>query len=278
MIRLTAIELYKLFLRPRSYIGFAALLVIVSFTHIAIYLEGAELLDFLTQNLKEVFQFQGNLINGYLVSYIVFNFLWVHIPLLVVLVTGDLFSGEAHSGTLRIVLTRPVSRIALASAKFMAGWIYTALLVSFLGVITLPSGLMIFGKGDLILLLDDLHIVPSGILTYRFLAASIFGMISMLTIASLSLMLSSFSRNSIGPILLTMAVIIVFTLFSSVELGVFNRMRPFLFTSYLNSWQYLFKLQPDYSELLQNAVVLLAHTLVFYFITIISFRKKNILS
>ena len=91
MLTITWLELYKVFTRPRSYIGFLAIIIFVAFTHIAVYMEGQEILDFLTQNLEDVFTLQGNLINGYMVTYLVLNFMWVHIPLLIVLVTGDLF-------------------------------------------------------------------------------------------------------------------------------------------------------------------------------------------
>lgn len=278
MLTITWLELYKVFTRPRSYIGFLAIIIFVAFTHIAVYMEGQEILDFLTQNLEDVFTLQGNLINGYMVTYLVLNFMWVHIPLLIVLVTGDLFSGESHNGTFRLLLTRPVSRIKLVNAKFIAASMYTGALVLFLGLFSLPLGLVVFGKGDLMVLLETLNIIPQDELIMRFTVAFAFGLLSMITVASLSLMLSSFSDSSIGPILLTIAIIILLTLVSSINLKIFNLIRPFLFTSYLNSWMYLFRFDIQHMMLLRDAFVLVAHIVVFYFVTWYHFNRKDVLS
>jgi len=278
MLTITWLELYKVFTRPRSYIGFLAIIIFVAFTHIAVYMEGQEILDFLTQNLEDVFTLQGNLINGYMVTYLVLNFMWVHIPLLIVLVTGDLFSGESHNGTFRLLLTRPVSRTKLVNAKFIAASLYTGALVLFLGLFSLPLGLVVFGKGDLMVLLETLNIIPQDELMMRFTVAFAFGLLSMITVASLSLMLSSFSDSSIGPILLTIAIIILLTLVSSINLKIFNLIRPFLFTSYLNSWMYLFRFDIQPMMLLRDASVLVVHIVVFYFVTWYHFNRKDVLS
>jgi ABC-2 type transport system permease protein len=247
-------------------------------SHLAVFLEGREVLDFLTQNLEDIFTLQGNLINGYLVTYLVLNFMWVHIPLLVVLVTGDLFSGEAHNGTFRMLLIRPVSRKTLVNAKFIASFIYTGVLVLFLGIISLPLGLIVFGEGDLIILIDTLNIIPSSELIWRFTLAYIFGFLSMTTVAALSLMLSSFSSSSLGPILTTIAIIILLTLLSSINLDIFNLIRPYLFTSYLNSWLYVFKFEIDVELLTRDALILVLHVVVYYLVTLYHFRQKDILS
>jgi ABC-2 type transport system permease protein len=217
-------------------------------------------------------------VNGYLVTYLVLNFMWVHIPLLVVLVTGDLFSGEAHNGTFRLLLTRPVSRFQLLNAKFFASLVYTAVLILFLGLISLPLGLLIFGSGDLMVLLGTLNIIPESELMVRFAFAYGFGLLSMSTVAFLSLMLSSMSSSSLGPILLTIALIILLTLISSINLNIFNAIRPFLFTSYLNSWQLMFNFEIDYGLLLRDGWILLAHMFVFYMVTLIYFKRKDILT
>ncbi len=278
MGRITRIELYKVFTRKRSYIGFAAILIIVLITLGAIAWEGKDVFDFLTQNLTQSFYLQGNLVNGYMESYLVLNFLWVHIPLLIVIVTGDLLSGEANAGTLRVVLTRPVSRVRLVTAKFNAGMIYSFTLVIFLAVISIGSGILLLGRGDLIVLMDTLNIFPSHDVLWRFLMAYLFGLLSMTTIASLSLLLSAMSNNSLGPILSTMAVIIVFTLISSLDIRVFDLIKPYLFTSYLDTWQMFFSFNIDRAEVIKNGAVLLGHTGLFYGLTVFCFSRKDILT
>lgn len=141
-MRIFLIEIYKVFTRRRSYIGFAAIFIVVILLLLAVNYEAKAVLDFVIKNLKDAFTFQGNLINGNLFAHIVLRSLWVHIPLLVVMVTGDLISGEYESGTFRLVLSRPVSRFMIITSKFVAGTIYVILIVLFLAVLSL--GLFLF--------------------------------------------------------------------------------------------------------------------------------------
>jgi ABC-2 type transport system permease protein len=278
MLQLTTIELYKIFARRRSYIAFIAICIIVVITKLAVLYEGQEMLDFLTRDLAESFLFQGNLVNGYMVCYLVLNFLWVHVPLLIVIVTGDLLAGEANAGTFRILLTRPVNRISLVTAKYIAAVVYTLVIVVFLGVFSMALGLLIFGKGDLMVFLGGVNIFPETDILWRFAAAYGFGFLSMGTIAALSLLLSSMSNNSLGPILTTMAIIIICTMISTLDLEVFRAIKPFILTTYLDTWQLFFYFDINTEEVFTAAVILLLHILIFYAVTAYYFNRKDILS
>ena len=54
-------------------------------------------------------------------------------PLYVALVGGDLVAKEAEDGTLRMILSRPISRFRLLFVKWLAGVIFAAVLVLVLG-------------------------------------------------------------------------------------------------------------------------------------------------
>ncbi len=278
MYSLVKIELYKVFSRKRSYIGFIAIVVIVLIAQAAMLWEGQAMHEFITSNLSNAFYMQGNLVNGYLMTYLVLNFLWVHVPLLVVIVTGDLFSGEAHGGTFRLILTRPVSRLKLVSVKFIAAYIYTFVLMFLFAISSLGLGILLFGKGDLMVIFTAINIIPETDLLWRFIGAFVYGFIGMLAIASLSLLFSAMANNSLGPILTTMAVIILFTLITSFNFDIFRSIKPFLLTNYLDSWQGLFSYTVKLKALLFDSMVLILHCLIFYLITVIYFRQKDILT
>ena len=110
------------------------------------------------------------------------------------------------------------------------------------------------------------------------MAAFAYGTLGMISIASLSLLLSSLSRNSLGPILSTMAIIILFTMISSFEFNIFKPLKPLLITTYLDSWQMLFSFTPDIKNLLTDASVLLLHCIIFYLCTLLYFKRKDILT
>ena len=278
MFLLTHIELYKVFTRKRSYIGFIAVLIIILVAQAAMLWEGQTMHQFITENLSEAFYMQGNLVNGYLMTFLILNFLWVHIPLLIVIVTGDLFSGEAHGGTFRLLLSRPVSRFRLVTAKYAAALVYTLMLMLFFAIVSLGLGLLIFGKGDLMVIFNTVSIIPEEDLMWRFLAAYGYGFLGMTAVAALSLLLSAMSGNSLGPILTTMALIILFTLVSTFDFKIFALIKPFLITTYLDSRQLLFDFEVRTNLLIKDAVILVLHVAVFYLLTIVYFRKKDILT
>lgn len=278
MFKLVKIELFKVFRRPRSYIGYIAIFLIVMISYAAAWWEGRAFFDFVLRGVGDAFYLHGNIINGYMVTYMILAYLWMHIPLLVVIVTGDLISGESQSGSFRLLLTRPVSRNGLISAKFIAGAIYTASLIFLLATLSMGLGLLFFGKGDLIVILGAINIIPEHDLLWRFAGAFSYGLLGMITVSSLALFISAFARNSLGPILATMGVIMVFTLVSSFEFEVFENIKPFLFTTYLESWQDFFAFEVDVKRILFDGGVLLMHSIVLYLFTLGYFRKKNILS
>ncbi len=271
-------ELTKIFRRTRTYIGFAAICFLVPLIQIALYIDGATYLEFSLQNLKEAFQFQGDLLNGYLATYIILVTLYVHIPFLVTLVTGDLLAGEAATGTFRILLTRPISRTGLLLAKFSAGLIYTSLLILSMAVLSIGLGIIVMGTGDLIVIKNTIYIFSEDDVLWRLVAAFGFGLLAMYTVAALSFMLSSFAENSIGPIMITMTIIIAFIIISAIDLSIFRAVEPLLFTSHMGSWKLFFEDPVDHGRIINSALILLFHVVSFLMVTIFTFRRKDILT
>lgn len=279
MLTLVQIELYKIFKKWRSYIGFIAITVLVTVIQVAISYEGSRTLNFATRNLQQSFVFVGNFLNGYLVSQIILNALFLHIPFLVTLVAGDLMAGEATSGTYRMLITRPVSRFSLVTAKFLAGIIYTTLLILWLAIMSLGLGTILFGTGELMSLQSNaLVIFAKGDIFWRFLYAYGFAVISMSVVSSLAFLLSSLVENSIGPIITTMAIIIAFFIISAIDVSIFQDIKPYLFTNYLGGWKTFFNKPPDYSEAVKAVLVLGAHIIGLYGLTLFLFKRKDILS
>ena len=87
--RILFIEIWKLLKRGRSYIGILAIIIILVLIEAGLYFDGQSLLDTFVNPLRGNFYLQGNLLNGYLVTFFALNTLWIHIPILIVIVTGD---------------------------------------------------------------------------------------------------------------------------------------------------------------------------------------------
>lgn len=273
------IELSKIFRKWRTYIGFLAIAVLVPIIQIAMLIEGEKGINFMTRNLQQSFIFVGNLLNGYLISYAILSALVIHIPFLITLVAGDLLAGEATAGTYRILVTRPISRFKIALSKFLAGFIYTNLLVLWLAVISLGIGLAVFGVGELIIIKNvNILILARGDVFWRFLMGYGFAALSMTVVLSLAFLFSSLVENAIGPIVSTMAIIIVFIIISALDIEFFQSIRPYLFTNYMQTWRSFFDDPIDVYDIIKSAAVLVGHVIFFFGATVYIFNKKDILS
>lgn len=94
-------EILKIASKPRSYIGIAAITLIISVILLAMWLDGITYISFITAPFEQSLSFTGNILNGNLMAFIILNMLIIHVPLLIAFVTGDLISGEGAMGTIR---------------------------------------------------------------------------------------------------------------------------------------------------------------------------------
>jgi len=279
ILTLVRIELMKIFRKWRTYIGFIAIGVLVPLLHLAMYLEGQNSIDYITRGLRDSFILVGNLLNGYWISYLILNALIIHIPFLITLVAGDLMAGEATAGTYRILITRPVSRMQIVTSKYIAGLIYTSFLIFWLAFMSLVVGMIVFGSGELIVAGSQAIIIfeKSDIL-WRFIFAYGFAILSMTVVCSLAILFSSLVENAIGPIVSTMAVIIIFIILSNFDVAILKEIKPYLFTSYMLDWREFFNDPLDFSEITKAVLILAGHIVLFFSATAYIFKKKDILS
>lgn len=290
-LNIVNIELYKIFRKPRTYIAFGAVAAIVGLIQLGFYADGESYMQFGMQSFTDSFDIQGNIMNGYLMAYIILQLLLVHVPLLVALVAGDMISGEAAQGTLRVLLTKPVRRSTLILAKFTASGIYTIALLLWMAVWALGISMLVFGVDDMLILKSDsaTQIMSSDVM-WRYLAAFVFAAIALLTVSALSFFLSLFAENSIGPIMATMSIIIVFTILNTLDLPIFSSLKPFLFTSHMLGWKGFFDVTVNENNeqivgsidnlraVLYSAGILVLHIAGFLMASILIFRKKDIMS
>jgi ABC-2 type transport system permease protein len=272
-------EFIKIAAKPRSYLGMLAITVLVAVIHFALKADGLSFISFVTSSFEQTLSFEGNLLNGNLVAFIILQMLIIHIPLLVALVTGDLVSGEAATGTIRILITKPISRSDLLLSKFIAGGVYTFCIILWLGIMSVLLGKILFGSGDLMVMNSDgLVILQQADVNWRYFGAFAVAFLALLTVSSLSICLSCFTDNSIGPIVSTMAIIILFTIIGTLDVKIFDPVRPFLFTTHMAAWRSFFDEPFPVSGILRSVVILIVHNVLLISIAIIKFNRKDITS
>jgi ABC-2 type transport system permease protein len=285
------IELYKVFKRPRTYLSFAAITALIGVIQLGLMVDGKEYTDFVMADFAGSFSVDGKILNGYFICYVILQLLLVHVPLLIALIAADMISGEANMGTLRLLLTKPQTRTAIVMAKFIASVIYTLLLLIWIAIMGLFLSMLIFGTDDLFLMKSSyVVIVKESDVFWRYAGAFCFAALAMVTVAALGFFLSFFAENSIGPIVATMSVIIVCTILSTMNIPLFNLIKPYLFTTHMITWKEFFDFKvndaneaiigsiqyPD--KIIRSATVLLVHIVLFVGAAVWLFRKKDILS
>ena len=291
MIQLLGIELFKIFKRPRTFIAFAVIALIIFLIQVAMKYGGEDYMGMLLSGLNESFEVPTKeILNGYLVCFVILNLLLIHVPILVALIAGDMISGEANMGTLRLLASKPISRTKLIMVKFVASCIYTILLLIWVALLSLFVSILIFGTNSMYVAREtDAGIIAAGDVMWRYMAAFVFAGIGLITVASLSFMLSTFAENSIGPIVATVSIIVIFTILTQLQVPVYDSIKPYLFTTHMLGWKGFFYVKgvdgvtvegsvENLPAVIKSALVLLGNAALFLLISIFYFRKKNILS
>lgn len=271
-------EILKTSLKWRSYISFIAIAVVVPLVEIAIKLEGGAWERNITRGFAQDFLVLGSIVNGYFLTQVIMNALWIHIPFLVTLGAGDQLAGEATSGTFRLLLTRPASRSTILLMKYITTLLYALALVAFMALLTVGLGVLLFGTGDLIVVGRDFVMIPESEAFWRIAVSFALAAWGMWTVASLAFLFSSLVENGIGPLVGTMAVIIVFLVISNVPVDIFTSLKPYLFTTYLDLWQKMFADPIPWDEIRHSVYALGAFSVGFYLVTWYIFLRKDILS
>ncbi len=290
MWQLLQIELYKIFHRPRTYIAFGASAALIILLQFGLKVDGSEYAGFMLQSIGN-FDVQGKLLNGYLVCFIILQLMLVHVPLLVTLIAADMISGEANHGTLRLILSKPYSRTTIVMAKFYATCVYTFLLLVWVAILALLVSLMIFGKSDLFLMRSEyIVIIRKDDIFWRYICAFCFAYVSLVTVAALGFFLSSLADNSIGPIVATMSIIILFTVLGTLNIPVYKAINPYLFTTHMVVWKDFFDEKVNANNeaiagtienlpsIIHSLLVLAVYIITLMGATLWVVRKKDILS
>jgi ABC-2 type transport system permease protein len=293
MWQLLQIELFKIFRKPRTYISFGAIAAMVIIIQVALKFDGKSYIEFLLGSLKDSLEIPyDKILNGYFVCFVILNLLLIHIPLLIALVAGDSIAGEANMGTLRLMVSKPVSRVQLMMAKFMATVIYTALLLVWMAALALFLSIAFFGTNDIIVARNDvMEIISRNDIMWRYMAAFAYATVALTTVAALAFLLSVFAENSIGPIVSTISIVIVFTILSEMQIPMYDRtVKPYLFTSHMLAWKGFFYTKVDANgnsipgsmenlgAVMRSMGVLLTYIFLFVTSAIVVFKKKDILS
>jgi ABC-2 type transport system permease protein len=146
-----------------------------------------------------------------------------------------------------------------------------------MGVMSVVVGKLLFGTGDMMVLNSDgLVILQEADVNWRYLGGFAVAFLALFTVSSLSICLSCFTDNSIGPIVATMSIILLFTIIGTLDVRVFDPIKPYLFTTHMAAWRSFFEDPVPWQQIKQSSLVLIVHNILFIGISIFTFNRKDI--
>ena len=196
------------------------------------------------------------------------------LPLGTGLLSGETVADEAHTGTLRYLLVRPVGRVRLVTTKYLAVMTLLAAAVLWVALVGLTAGGLAFGFGPLPTLSGSTLTSMEGLL--RVLAAAAHALVGVSGLAAIGVFFSTLTSSAPGAAIATTAVAIVSQILN--ELSALRPIHRYLLTHDWLAFVGLFRDPIDWSGIVSNAVRGGAYVAVFLSLALWVFSRKDVTS
>ncbi len=272
-------ELLKLFGKKRTYIGFGAfllaqnaMLLTFHFSHWHVRME-----KILELNGYPVYDF----ISALTVSIImVFPQILLLIPLYTCLIGGDLVAKEYEDGTLRMILSRPISRFRLILVKWCAGVIFSIILVISLGIMALFFARLWFSWGGLFVFIPEpehiFSVFDSATGLKLYMVAHIFLSIDAATMMTIAFMFGCFNVKPAAATILGLSFLLLNLIVENLPF--MQDYRQYFLIHYLRMWTCVFGQPVDWMRIIESLIVIFAFNFTTLIIGMIGFHIRDIKS
>jgi ABC-2 type transport system permease protein len=277
-----AVELAKLFRRPRMYV-IVGLLCLLPFI-VAIFLattrippppgQGGAFLSAVLSN--------GALFPAAAMALV----LPVFLPVAVAVLAGDSIAGEATTGTLRYLLIRPVGRTRLLVAKLIAMIAFVLFAIAMVVVTSYLTGVLMLGTGaantgGVVLLPPDVTSLSGDVISPAEFGLRILGTVgyitlSMLGVAAIALFLSTFTDSALGAAMGALATLVTSQVL--VTLDAAEGVKPYLPTRYWLAWIDFFREPVFWRDIERGAALQLVYVAVLLGAAWANFKTRDVTS
>ncbi len=272
-------ELWKLFGKKRTYMG-SAMFFLAQTIGILLFQFGQGPYRELMRDIQNC----GYPPEHYLSNLTVAGFLLIPIgyfllPLYVSLVGGDMVAKEAEDGTLRMVLSRPISRLRLLLTKWLAGVIFSFVLVLSLGLFGAVFAWAFFPSGGLFVALpmDRFFSGFDGAAAWeRFAVVHLVMTVEAVSLMTLAFM---FSCLNVKPAAATILAISFFFISMILhDMPYFRDLREWFLVHHLYLWTHFFRQNIPWWRVGESLSVLVGYNLTFLIIGCSVFQMRDIKS
>jgi ABC-2 type transport system permease protein len=268
-------ELWKLFARKRTYLGFAVflaleILILILFQLPKVQHAWQHIIEGAGYGFSEYF-------SGITLAFQVV--LWTTSllgGLYLALVAGDIVAKEVEDGTLRMMLCRPISRGRLLAVKYVACVIYTFALAFFIGLSALAVGVARQGTGGFFVFqpIEKLFVMYDfgpGLLRYLFSLPALG--LSMLSVTSLAFMISCCNVKPAAATICTLSYFIADMIFRGIPY--FESIKPWFISTHTESWYNSLRSPLPWPRMLEDYAYLLGVDATFLVIAFVIFSSRD---
>jgi len=270
-------ELWKLFGKKRTYIGFGMFVLaqnamLLAFRFTRWQTEAARMLSS-----------NGYIAEEYLSALTVAVIMLIPqilllMPLYAALVGGDLVAKEAEDGTLRMILCRPISRVRLLFVKWLAGAIFCALLIIVLGATALLfarlwfpwRGMFVFVPGFVF------NVLPAGDGLRLYLCSHFFLIINAMVILGLAFMFSCFNMKPAAATILALSYLFLNLVMEGIPF--FERYHHWFLPYHFRSWVLVFAQPAPWGRIAESESLLAGALVTCFIVGATAFQLRDIKS
>ena len=275
LTQLIKVEVFKLLKQKRTYFAIGAVFLLEFVVFAIAFDQGSGILNTLLESLQDTFYFEGDLLNGNLLTYFLLNSLWFHLPLLLMIIVTGMFTSEYQDGTLRAVFLQPVSKTFFILAKYLTAMLFTIMVVVLLAITAFIFSYGLFGKGDLIVYFESLNFFKPNEAFKRLLFGFLSGALTMLFYTTLCVTLAVILKESLKTWIVATLILILSNLAAQLNFD-FLGWDYWFFPRLINSWQKYFYFEIPWSDILWGHMVLLIYIVMVMLLGVWYFKKSDI--
>jgi ABC-2 type transport system permease protein len=197
------------------------------------------------------------------------------LPVAVAVIAGDTIAGEASTGTLRYLLTRPVGRTRLLVAKLVSVLAFLLVAVTAVAVSAYVIGVGLFGSQPFATSLSGEPLTTAAVLRRTALVVLYIAW-SMIGVAAVAVLLSTISDSSLAAALGALAALVLSQVLITLDAA--GAISPYLPTRYWLAWVDLFRDPILWSDIQRGVAVQGVYVGVLLGIAWAHFTTKDVTS
>jgi ABC-2 type transport system permease protein len=275
MKTLLSAEWLKLAKQSKTYYALAAILIIELLIFITAYYQGSAILDLLLNNLRQSFYFEGTLLNGNLILYIVLNSLWFNVPLILMIVTSSLVTDEYKDNSVQTVMLQAVKKWQFMLAKYVMGLLFTLSVILVMMLSTMALAYTVFGSGDLVVYLGTLNFCKSADAFQRICWAFASGSVAMVFYSVVSITLAVVLKEPAKTWIASALFLIITNLLLKADL-LPAQLNIVFFPKLIDTWQQVFDYEVHTGRIILGNLILVLYGAGFAALGTFIFQRKDI--